>query len=295
VARSLIDKLRPQFKAHEIKISVLDSTGEGEGPDERDDGGNRTRGPAKFRKASEIEDEESEPSWARSSSDDGDNEQRADDASAARPPFGQATHGRGRLCQSLRENALSEGLAQLSVDARHANSIRENKDGERPEPASRQNTPYAQSAGSPLHHDSSSVRNSHQTASAATTTPSPDGLNQRSSTRSLQKPTSVSPNTRINPHNPISIPTRRRSFADINQDASPELVDDAVYIDDDSTDYGYGPPDTPTSPSLGPTRRFTRSSIGRSSSLRTESDSGGRVSVEEASDSEMDMDAEWAQ
>ena len=123
--------------------------------------------------------------------------------------------------------------------------------------------------------------------------PSRHARNQAPTFRSLQNSPSVSRNTHIASHN-ANIPTRRRSFADINRDASPELVDDTVYIDE-STDYGYDSPDAPTSPPLGATKQFTGSSIGTSSSLSTESDSGGRVFIEGASDSEMDMDAEWAQ
>jgi len=79
-------------------------------------------------------------------------------------------------------------------------------------------------------------------------------------------------------------------------------VDDTVYIDEESTDYGYGSP--PAFPEFR-SARITRSPVRKDPSMRTQSSpasaspSSARVAKKglyaEESDPEMGMEADWAQ
>ena len=285
VARSFVEELRPQFNSHGIKVSILDSAGAIESV-ERDGGVQRANS------ANSGSDKESEPSWARSDGDDDGDDDDDDDTSATRLSTREGVPELGLLPRSSRETFLSDDLVRLSVgnDSAH----------EEPVPSSGLDSRRGQSSRSLAvrsHRSNHFVPGSRQTG-IAVTAPFPDASEQPSATRSPRNSRSISLSRHKTPNHLVSASTRRKSFADIDRDASPELVDDTVYIDDESTDYGHGSSDGPASP-LDVTRRFARSSIGGRSSVSMDSDStsplGERISFEESSDLEMDMDAEWAQ
>jgi len=301
VASSFIEKLRPQFSLHGIKISMPDLMGEVEGSAKPDDdmgrvhsgsgGSGGVRGLANI--ASEPEDEELEPSWALSGSDN--DHDHTGGASPTRATF-EETFALDSLRQNLHEKLLSEGLVQLSFGD-HDSTVAE-VDDEVPDPSSSRNKPSQRSTrrtGPPYRDESSTSDPSH--TAAVMIRPALRDHKRLPTTRSPRKDKPVSPRKHSAPPHALNISTRRRSFADINRDASPELVDDTVYIDEESTDYGDGSPDVPGSPFPNSTRQFMRSptrSASRESNLASPL-SAGPFSAEEASDSEMNVNAEWAQ